>query len=232
MTFRRRLAALTGAAVLTGGLATGAAIALPGTADATVCTGTVSTPCTIVGTVTLTGGVLTMLTPTVLTWGGTLSGAAQSVVDALTTDTGYEVSDLTGASAGWNVTASATQFTDATAPAGTTTTFPNSGTLVNAGSTSSISSTTVPSATCLVAGTCTLPSGGEPTYPLAITTAATSPTPVLLYKAAAGSGAGLVEIGETATLGTAPAAWWVNIPANAAAGAYLSTITMTIASGP
>jgi hypothetical protein len=232
MTTRRRLAALTGAAVLTGGLATGVAVADPGTADAAVCTGTVALPCSIAGIVTLTGGVLTMITSTTLTWAGNISGAAQSVVDALPTDTGYEVADLTGASAGWNVTASATTFTSLTAPAGTASTFPDTGTLVNAGSTSSVSATAVPSAVCLVAGTCTLPTGGEPTYPLAITTAPVSPTPVVLYKAAAGSGAGLIEVGTTALLGTTPSAWWINIPANAGATAYTSTITMTIASGP
>jgi hypothetical protein len=230
MKIRRRVGALTGAAVLTSGLAAGVVVASPDSADAGVCTGAIGAPCVIAGTVTLLGGVLTLLTPTTLTWGGTVSASAQSVVDALPTDTGYEISDLTGSSTGWNVTASATTFTDSAAPAGTASTFPDIGTLVNVGSTSSVSAVTVPSATCIVS--CTLPTGGEPTYPLGITTAATSPSPVILYKAAAGSGAGLVEVGTTATLGTAPAAWWVNIPANAAAGAYLSTITMTIATGP
>ena len=197
-----------------------------------MCTGLIGTPCVIAGTVTLTGGVLTLVTPTILTWGGTVSGTAQSVVDALPTDTGYEVSDLTGSSAGWNVTASATTFTFLAAPAGTASTFPNIGTLVNVGSASSVSATTVPSATCIVVGTCTVPTATEPTYPLGITTAAAGPTPVTLYKAAAGTGAGLIEVGTTATIGTIPAAWWVNIPSGAAAGAYLSTITMTFATGP
>jgi WxL domain surface cell wall-binding len=234
MSIRRRVGALAGAAVLTGGLAVGVAVELPGTASASVCTGTISSPCTILGTVTLTGGVLTMLAPTTLTWGPlSVTGAPQSAVDTLVTDTGYEISDLTGSSAGWKVTAAATTFTYVgTPPAGTAATFSDTGTLLNVGSTASESATTVPSATCLIAGTCTVPTGGEPTYPLAVTTAATSPTPVLLYKAAAGSGAGLTEIGTTALLGTNPAAWWVNVPANPAAGAYTSTITMTIASGP
>ena len=58
------------------------------------------------------------------------------------------------------------------------------------------------------------------------------PYSVTLYKAAAGTGAGLIEVGTTATIGTIPAAWWVNIPSGAAAGAYLSTITMTFTTGP
>lgn len=141
-----------------------------------MCTSVIGTPCVIPGTVTLIGGVLTLLTPTALIWGGTVSGSAQSVVDATATDTGYEVSDLTGSSDGWNVSASATTFTNALAPAGTAATFPDAGTLVSAGSTPSVSATTVPSATCIVS--CTLPTGGEPTYPLGITTAASTPTPV------------------------------------------------------
>jgi hypothetical protein len=63
---------------------------LPGSADAAVCTGgTLTTPCTMLGTATLTGGVLTLTSPTTLTSPASINGTAQSVVDALPTDTGY-----------------------------------------------------------------------------------------------------------------------------------------------
>jgi hypothetical protein len=240
MNIRRRASAVTGVAVLAGGLAVGASVASSGTADAAVCTGgTLSTPCTMLGTAILTGGVLTLISPTTLTWAATLGGSQQSVVDALPTDTGYEVSDLTGSSAGWNVDTTATPFTFVGVPStGQLSSFPNSGTLENVGSTTSASSTAVPTASCVLpplgsVASCSVPTGTEPTYPVAITTASTSPTSYELYQAAVGSGSGLVEIGTNATTTTGnPSAWWINVPANAAAGAYLSTITMTIASGP
>jgi hypothetical protein len=240
MNVRRRASAVTGVAVLAGGLAVGASVASSGTADAAVCTGgTLSTPCTMLGTAVLTGGVLTLISPTAIAWSATLGGSAQSVVDSLPTDTGYEVSDLTGSSAGWNVDASASPFTFVGVPStGQLSSFPSSGTLVNAGSTTSESSVAVPSASCVLApvgslASCTVPTGTEPTYPVAITQAATSPTSYELYQAAVGSGSGLVQVGTSAATTTGnPSAWWVNVPANAAAGAYVSTITMTIASGP
>jgi hypothetical protein len=55
-------------------------------------------------------------------------------------------------------------------------------------------------------------------------------TPVSIYNAAAATGLGNIVIG-TASAG-APAAWWVNVPASATAGAYVSTITLAINSGP
>lgn len=236
MNIRRRVGALTGAAVLTAGLAAGTAIAMPGTADAAVCTGALALSCSALGSVTLGGGVLTMLSPTTLTWGGTLNGQAQSLVDTLPTDIGYQVSDLTGSAAGWNVTATASPFTFVgTAPTGTAATFPNSGTLLNADSlTSESGSTSPPAATCVVALSCTLPTPGvQPTYPVALVTASASPPASLLYEAAGGTGSGLIQIGRSAIVTTGnPAAWWVNVPADAAAGVYTSTITMTIASAP
>jgi len=43
----------------------------------------------MLGTATLTGGVLTLTSPTTLTSPASINGTAQSVVDALPTDTGY-----------------------------------------------------------------------------------------------------------------------------------------------
>jgi hypothetical protein len=68
------------------------------------------------------------------------------------------------------------------------------------------------------------------TYPVAITTAPSSPTPVTVCDVSAGTGTGPVTIGgHTASN---PVAWWVNVPANALAGSYTTTITVAIVSGP
>jgi hypothetical protein len=84
-----------------------------------------------------------------------------------------------------------------------------------------------PSATCTTSGDCTLPTGTEPTYPVAVTTAATGPTASTRYTAAATSGLGSVLIG-----GTTPVGWWIHLPGSAQAGTYTSTISLTIGSGP
>ena len=55
-------------------------------------------------------------------------------------------------------------------------------------------------------------------------------TPVSIYNAAAATGLGNIVIG-TSSAG-APAAWWLNVPASATAGAYASDITIAINSGP
>jgi hypothetical protein len=58
-----------------------------------------------------------MITSTTLTWAGNIGGAAQSVVDALPTDTGYEVSDLTEPTYPLAITTAATNPTPANAGA-------------------------------------------------------------------------------------------------------------------
>ncbi|XVQ83260.1 WxL domain-containing protein [Microbispora siamensis] len=170
-------------------------------------------------TATLTGGSLTLAAPASLGWTGTLNGNNQSLVDTTAADQQYTVSDATGSGAGWHVTLSATQFTNGP------NTLPNSGTFVTNGSTTSISSTNAPTATC--SGTCTLPTNSGITYPVAITTGA---APATIYHAAANTGLGQVVIGGSAAPN--PVGWWINIPANASAGSYTSTVTMAINSGP
>jgi hypothetical protein len=68
------------------------------------------------------------------------------------------------------------------------------------------------------------------TYPVAVTTAASSPSPVSAYAASADSGLGGVLLGGTSSAD--PVGWWLDVPANARAGSYTSTVTVTIASGP
>jgi hypothetical protein len=136
-------------------------------------------------------------------------------------DQQFSVDDETATGAGWHITVSATTFTTGTR------TLPDSGTLVFTGSTSSITTTTGPGATCLTS--CTPPANAT-TYPVAITTAASSPTPVTVYNAVAGSGLGPATLGGHGT--ASPAGWWVSIPGSALAGAYASTVTVAVVSGP
>ncbi|RAG85779.1 hypothetical protein DN069_09735 [Streptacidiphilus pinicola] len=220
----RRLSRAFGAlAVLVGGLSAGSAVAPPDTANAVACGSAIAagTSCTLTGTATLSAGTLTLTSPSSLAWATTLNGLNQSVVDTTAADQQYTVDDATGSGAGWHVTTSATTFTSGSH------TLPDAGTFSTNGSTSSVSAGTAPSATCT--GTCTLPSNST-TYPVAVTTAASSPTPVTVYDTAAGTGLGQVVIGGSTA--ASPIGWWINIPAGAAAGTYTSTITMEVISGP
>jgi len=54
------------------------------------------------------------------------------------------------------------------------------------------------------------------TYPVAITTAPSTPTD---------SGGAIILGGNSAA---DPAAWWINVPANALVGTYTSTVVLTI----
>jgi hypothetical protein len=223
MYMRRLLHALGVLTVLAGGLSAGSVAMLGGTADAAGCGTPVAagTSCTLNGTVTLTGGALTLTSPAQLNWTGTLTGTSQTLVDTTAGDQQYTVIDATGSGAGWHVTTAATTFTNGTH------TFANAGTFVTNGSLTAIGSTTGPSATCTL--TCTLPTDTT-TYPVAITTAASAPTPVLIYDTAAATGLGSIVIGGSAAAN--PVGWWVNVPGSASSGAYVSTITMAIVSGP
>ena len=63
-----------------------------------------------------------------------------------------------------------------------------------------------------------------------ITTAASSPTPATVYDVSAGSGLGPVTLGGHSAAN--PVGWWINVPANARAGSYTSTVTVAVVSGP
>lgn len=208
--------------VLIGGVPATIAIS-PESANAVACGTAIAagTSCTLTGTATLSAGTLTLTSPASLTWATTLNGLNQSLVDTTAADQQYTVNDATGSGAGWHVTTSATTFTDGTHN------LPNSGTFSTNGSTSSVSATTAPTATCT--GTCTLPTNST-TYPVAITTAASTPTAVTIYDTAAGTGLGQVVIGGSTAAN--PVGWWANIPASTVAGTYTSTITMEVISGP
>jgi hypothetical protein len=131
------------------------------------------------------------------------------------------VSDETLTGAGWDVTISATTFTNGAH------TLPNTGTFALTGSVSSITATAAPSLACTLS---CIPPADALTYPVAITTAASSPSPVSVYAASASSGLGGILLGGSTAAD--PLGWWVRVPANAFRGSYTSTVTVAIASGP
>jgi hypothetical protein len=166
-------------------------------------------------------GPLTVTAPGSLTWGITLDGRNQSIADAVSGDQQLTVSDQTDTGDGWDITISATTFTNGTH------TLPNTGTFVLTGGVSSITANAAPSLACM---TSCVPPDDAVSYPVAVTTAASSPLPASAYAASADSGLGTVILGGDSAAD--PVGWWVNVPANAWKGAYTSTVTVTIASGP
>jgi hypothetical protein len=166
-------------------------------------------------------GPLSLTSPGSLSWAVSLNGANQSIADAVAGDQQLAVSDQTGTGDGWDITVSATTFTNGMH------TLPNTDTFVVDGNLSSVSSGAAPSLAC--ATSCTPPTDGV-TYPVAVTTASSSPSPASVYTASAGTGLGGVALGGASAAD--PVGWWVNVPGNAWSGAYTSTVTVTIASGP
>jgi WxL domain surface cell wall-binding len=166
----------------------------------------------------------TCTAPATQTWGTTLDGTDKQLVDAAPADTSFSVQDATGSGDGWNVTATATQFT----VGASTTVLADTGTLVFNGSATSETTGATPGNLCAPATTCTVPTT-DVVFPVDFVTGA-AVIPVSIYNAAAATGLGNILIGSSS--GGAPAAWWVNVPASATAGAYVSTITLAINSGP
>ena len=221
----RRTTRLLGAAALLVGV--GGATMAASSASAAACNPgtTFQGTCTMTGTATLTGGSLGVEAPATQTWSTTLDGTNKLLVNAAPADTSFSVQDATGSGDGWNVTATASPFTVAAAP---TRVLANIGTLVFNGSTTSETTGATPGNACAPLTDCTVATPTGLTFPVDFTTDGT--TPFTLYNAAAASGLGNILIGSSSA--GAPAAWWVNVPASATAGAYASTITLTIASGP
>jgi hypothetical protein len=132
------------------------------------------------------------------------------------------VDDATGSGAGWHVTVSATNFTNGTV-------FLPVSSFTTTGSIISSVATTAPTAACSTSSTCTLPTDST-TYPVTITTAASSPTAFTVYDTAIATGLGSINIGLPGALGVG---WWLNVPANTKTGtAYTSTITLGVISAP
>ena len=223
---RTRTVAAGTAALLAGGMA--ATVLLPaGAASASIgtCTGTslaAGSSCTITGTGTVGAGTLAMAAePTALGWSVTLVGSDNKLVDTTGSHTWFQVNDSTGSGAGWNVNVSATTFTN-----GSSKTLANTGTLSMNGSVGNVTSTTAPDAVCVTGSTCTAPTNTT-TYPVAVTTASSSPSPYKIFDTSAGTGMGNIQVGSSN-----PTGWWLSVPANAYAGTYTSTITWALNSAP
>lgn len=218
-----RTGGLLAALGMAGGMVAGAGPI--GSASAATCGSAVpaGSNCTLTGTLNVTGGTLSLVSPGSLTWAAAATGADQSVVDTQAADQQLTVNDATGTAAGWHVTASATTFTNGTH------TLPNTGTFLASGSLTSASATTAPSSACATGSTCTLPTNST-TYPVAVTTAGTAPPAVTLYNAAANTGMGKIVLGGSGAAN--PLGWWLNVPSNVFSGAYTSTVTMSVVSAP
>jgi hypothetical protein len=218
-----RIVSLAGAVVLLAGGIDVPLLLAPVPAQAVVCGSAVpaGTPCTLTGTVGVTAGALNLTSPSALAWSTTVSGVDQQLVDTTSAHQSYLVNDATGSGAGWHVTVSATTFTTGTV------TLSNSGTFLTTGSITSEIATTAPTAACSSGATCALPTDTT-TYPVAITTAASSPTSYTIYDTSASTGLGSITVG----IGANPVGWWVNVLAKSQAGTYTSTITLQIISGP
>lgn len=157
----------------------------------------------VTGTATITGGSLAMAASDAPTLTATLNGTNQTVTDTFLID----AKDNRGTGAGWKLQITSTQFS-------------------TGGATPKTLSTTAASITGATvvcdAGTCTNPTNGI-TYPLTVPAGSTAPAAVSLYNAALDTGMGDFTVTPT---------FQVAVPANAYAGAYSSTVTLTIATAP
>ena len=151
--------------------------------------------------VSCTGGSLSLGTPASLGFPAvTLNGQDQSK----TANSVLSPSDMTNSASGWNIQGTSTTFTAGAKTLPTTATRLTSASAVAA------------------SGNCTLPTSSI-TYPVTLPAAATAPSAVKLYNAAANSGSGPATVTLVFTL---------TVPANALSGSYSSTWTFSIASGP
>ena len=189
------------------------------TAEVVTLTAGTATESGVTAGVSLTGP-LTVTAPGSLTWALALNGVNQNIADAVAGDQQLAVSDETLTGAGWDVTISATTFTNGAH------TLPDTGTFVLTGNVSSITASAAPSLACTLS---CIPPNDAVTYPVSVTTGS-SPSPVSVYEASADSGLGGILLGGSSAAD--PFGWWVKVPGNAWHGAYTSTVTVAIASGP
>jgi hypothetical protein len=155
------------------------------------------------GTATITGGTLTLVSPTTVAFAAALNGTDQDI----TAPQALDVWDDTGSGAGWNISATATTFT-----AGSHTLSPSAVTVLS-------TPTVVLDAG---AGTGTL-AVTDVSYPYTLPAAATAPTATKLFNATASSGMGH----ETAT-----ATMHLAIPRTTFAGVYTSDWRYSLVSAP
>jgi hypothetical protein len=156
---------------------------------------------TVTGTVT--AGALSVATSAAPTFSANLAGGDSTPTYTLP----LTAVDTTGTGAGWNLTVTSTQFTTG---GGTPHTLP-----------ATASTMTGVTSVC-ASGTCTNPTNAV-AYPVNVPAAATAPTAVKFFNAAANTGLGSFTV--TPTVG-------VFVPAASFAGSYSSTLTVSIVSGP
>ena len=161
----------------------------------------------VTASATLNAGTLGFVSaPSAVTFPAvTLNGLNQTTSASQT----FDVGDASGSGAGWNITATSTTFTTGTY------TLPATATTVQS----------APAApTCDSNSTCTAATAsGSVTYPYTLPAAATAPAATRLYSAAANTGMGDQSFSAT---------WMLTIPSNVHAGAYASTWTESLVSGP
>jgi hypothetical protein len=222
LTKRRSIRVLAASALVAG---VGGSMMAASSAGATTCdNATFTAGCTVTGTAGVGGGSLGMIAPASQSWSTTLDGTNKQLVD--TADASFTVQDATGTGAGWTVTAAATQF--AGTGTGDTNTLAATGTMVYAGSATDETSGATPGAACAPLTTCQLPTTSGLTLPAPVDQDGTSL--VNLYDADTTTGLGTIVIG--AASGGNPAAFWVNVPANATADTYTTTITYAVSTVP
>ncbi len=211
-------------ALVAGALAVGPVMLVTSTASSHQCTvpvESVTATCTISGTATVAGGALAIAAPSTLRWATTLNGFDLNG-DGRATLTAV---DATGSGSGWSITASITPFTDSSAALKHPQAFRPTQVTLN-GSSSSAGSDEAPKETCTATSTCSLADNGV-TYPVTVTatcgTSGTGCAPTTVASASTTSGMGAIAMAVTA---------WLKIPADAHAGTYTGTITLTISSGP
>jgi len=153
-------------------------------------------------TATISAGTLNIVVPPTISFSDTLNGANQTTTAGL----GMDVQDATGSGAGWNVTATSTQFTSGP----------------NTLATNSVTVGSSPTDTCDAGVTCTLATNGV-TYPYGLPAGAGPPTATKIFNAAASTGLGDQTVTPTFTLA---------VPANTVPAAYTSTWTISVISGP
>ena len=158
---------------------------------------------TVTATATVTGaGSLSLSHGATATLSDTLDGSDQTVNYTLP----LTMNDLRGSGAGWNLTMTSTTFNDGSGHTLATTA-------------SSIASAAI---ACTVGGTCTNPTNSIG-YPLTVPAAATAPTAVKVFNAAANTGMGRFTVTPSIN---------VSIPGNSYAGSYSSTLTIAAVTGP
>ncbi|MDQ2714441.1 MAG: WxL domain-containing protein [Chloroflexota bacterium] len=156
-------------------------------------------------TTTITGGSLSETTASTQAPSATLAGTNQSITYTMP----ITLTDLRGSGAGWNLTITSTQFTT------------GGGTPQTLATTAS----TITGVTSAHVGTdaYTDPTNSITYAPLQVPAAATAPNAVKFFNAALTTGLGTFTVTPTVS---------IFLPANTYAGAYTSTVTLAVVSGP